>query len=162
MRRLMLVGAALPVLLAACAGLPEGLNFYVSQDGCLPSGECPYGAPSAFGRNYYWSPTRTVVLASGAAGVTVAHETCHAHQHQMILEDLGREPSNVNLEEWYETGEGRDWLAQGFEFDQVWHRTTNPNALEDNANTCAYFFLKPDELRQISPERFAWAEEWLR
>lgn len=149
------------LVFSGCLSLPEGLNVIVSEDGCLPDGTCPYGQPAPFGRNYYWAPTRTLVFAPNQGMLTMAHELAHAHQHAVILEDLGREPTNVNLEDWHLTGEGKDWLAQGFRFDDVWQRTTTPNALEDNANTVAAWLVRPEELKRVSPERYAWAERWI-
>jgi len=163
MKLLPLVAAAF--LFAGCLALPDGLNVYTSPDGALPDGTYPYGAPLATGRNYYWAPTRTVVLAPNQGVLTRAHELFHAHQHRVILDDLGREPSNINLEEWYLTQEGRSFIvvanAEGGEF-AVWQRTTNPTYLEDAANTGAYYLIDPGRLKEIAPLRFALADQWLR
>jgi hypothetical protein len=159
--------------LTGCLALPEGLTIHVSENGCLPDGTCPYGgkAPATF----YWAPTRTIVAAPNQGKSTLAHEACHAHQHEMILEDLGHEPSNVDLRDWYETAEGKSFVeTTGWKSTSVsgqpptwtgshpWSYLSNANPIEDFANTCSRFLVDPQGLTGLDPVRSAWAQEHLQ
>jgi len=170
------LAAALPLLTAAalmagCLSLPDGLQVTVSPDGCTPDRSYCMGRPA----NYYYPPTRTVVMAPGQGLPQTAHEVCHGHQHEVILEATGREP-DITLSPWYTTAEGAaflaatGWRADGGtgDYGPTFYPNETPwdflgfNALEDAAWTCSKYLTDPEDLRARSPERYAWAAEWLK
>ena len=157
--------AALALLLTGCIALPAGLQVYVSENGCTPEGVCPYGGQSQ--ANYYYSPTRTIVLAPQQGTFILIHEACHAHQHQVVLD--AKMPSTVDLNKWYLTSEGQafmaatDWSrdACGAFYNPApspWGYVSDWTPIEDAANTCAVWLLG----MALDGPREEWAERWLR
>lgn len=155
------------VVFCGCLAVPSGFRVYVSPDGCAPDGSYCAGHIA----NYYDPPTRTAVLAPGQGPSTILHEICHAHQHEVILETLDREP-DLALTQWYLTGEGVDFMAMaGWNPDGGYNENgptfraypaadwLHSNPLEDAAWTCAWYLLDKGKL---TPERLAWADRWLR
>lgn len=134
--------------------LPSGIVLFETETGCLPSGECPRGAGPA---NYYDPATRTVVLFVGQRASTRQHEYCHAHQHAVVLAELGREPTR-DLREWAGTAEGRLWTALPETAPWV---MSAPTALEDFAETCGRYLTDPEALRTLDAARFALIERIL-
>ncbi len=128
--------------------LPDGVT--VVWGGCASDGEChPY--------NFYWAPTHEVVMQSGEAQYKVEHELCHAHQHWSISGGAPLAPSDYDLESWYATAEGQSFAVAVAGLPWPWtHSAVNP--LEDFAWTCAYWYVDPAYLLQVSPQHYAWAE----
>jgi hypothetical protein len=90
----------------------------------------------------------------------VVHEACHAHQHQTILNETGKEP-NIELDQWYKTAEARSYAAAiaGLGRPAGWAATTD---IEDFASSCMMWLTYPTLLTTQSPERAAWMEANLR
>jgi len=130
MKRLVWLLVLLPLLLTGCL-LPPGVHISVGG-----------------GANYYDAPTRTIALASNQPVAIQAHEACHAHQHEMVLE---KNPTSDNLWLYFGTSEGMAFLA-------LRNQAPSEGALEDAAWVCAYYFTDPSRL---TPDALAWAEEWL-
>ena len=160
-------------LASACMSVPTGLHVYVSEDGCTSTGACPYGGQAV--ATYYYPPLREIVAAPNQGASTLLHEACHAHQHQVILTETGKEPT-INLREWLATAEGTAFItATGWQPDggtSQWGPTYYPtktpwawlsvqSPLEDAANTCSLFYRDPDELEQRSQARYNWAMRFL-
>ena len=122
-------------------------------------------------RNSY---TQGVVTVHSRASIfnTFAHEIAHAHQHAAVSLD-----GSGDIGDWINTLEGRafaearekDWAV----FGRVGYDTLpyfSSSSLESAAETCAYWWStgQPWELESYqeiaaaSPNRFKWAEEWLR
>jgi len=143
------------VLLAGCMSLPDGVHVHRTDTGCTSTNVCPFGKHSA---NYYYAPLREVVVHTQAGSIVVLHELCHAHQHAVILEELGQEPT-LDLREWYDTSEGQDWEGR-FPVGTVW--TWGPTPLEDFANSCALYNLDKASLQQLDLERYNWVRRELQ
>lgn len=144
MKRLFWLLVLVPLLLTGCI-LPPGLQVIVSTNGCTSSGTCwQGGSPS----NFYDAPSRTVVLYPGQPVQIVAHETCHAHQHEMVLE---MSPASNDLMAYFGTSEGKAFLtASG--------QAPSTDALENAAWVCAYWYV---DRGRLTPMGLAWAEKWL-
>jgi len=130
MRRLLWLLALLPLLLTGCF-LPPGVQLIVGGDA-----------------NYYDAPSRTVALAPDQPVAIMAHEACHAHQHQMILE---KDPASRNLWGYFSTSEGMSYMA-------LTGQTPPEATLEDAAWACAWWYL--DQSR-LTPAESTWAAQWL-
>lgn len=127
--------------------LPEGTT--VVWGGCASDGECHWF-------NFYWAPTREVVMQNGEPERKVQHELCHAHQHWSINGGAPLAPSDYDLESWYSTAEGQSFRAAVAGLPWPWTHSA-VNGLEDFAWTCAYWYLDPAYLLEASPERYDWA-----
>ena len=106
--------------------------------------------------NFYWAPTREVVMQHGESALKVQHEICHAHQHWSINRGAPLAPSEYDLSPWYGTAEGRSFMSAVAGLSWPWSHSA-VNGIEDFAWTCAYFFQDPAYLLQVSPERYRWA-----
>lgn len=132
-------GTALP--------LPEGTT--VVWGGCASDGTC-------YWYNFYWAPTREVVMQDGEGEHKVQHELCHAHQHLTISGGAPLPPSDYDLDSWRSTGEGRSFAAAVAGLAWPWTHSA-VNLLEDFAWTCAYWYLDPAYLLATSSARYDWA-----
>ena len=141
--------AVTPVRGGTTLPLPDGTT--VLWGGCASDGECNWF-------NFYWAPTREVVMQNGESQVKVQHELCHAHQHWSINGGAPLDPSDYNLESWYSAAEGESFLAAIDGLAWPWSHSA-VNGLEDFAWTCADWYLQPAHLLQVSPERYAWAAD---
>jgi hypothetical protein len=146
MRKLLLTLLPLITLLTGCTRLPEGLRIIESPDSCLP--DHSYCATS--GASAYQPRTRTVILGPNWTLQVLAHELCHARQHQVVLDSLHKEPSD-SLQEYLMTAEGQDYLRMG-------GSAPAGMPLEGAANACAWWYLDKNNL---TPAELAWAEKWL-
>jgi hypothetical protein len=99
-------------------------------------------------------------MQHGEREIKVQHELCHAHQHWSINGGEPLEPSDYDLESWYQTDEGTSFTTAVQGLPWAWSHSA-VNGLEDFAWTCAYWYLQPSDLESISPERYAWAVEHL-
>lgn len=162
------------LIFTGCLSLPDGLHVYETTDGCTSTGFCPYGGESS--ANYYYAPLREIVISPGQGKLTLFHEGCHAHQHQVILDEIGREPT-LDMREWIDTAEGQSfitttgWTADGgldpygptfLPNETPWAWLSHQSPVEDFANTCALWLAEPEELRHRDPLRYAWAERHLQ
>jgi hypothetical protein len=109
MIRILLIGIVLSLASVGCMSTPAGLHLHVDEHGCNSQGVCPWsdGEP----RNWYDAGTREIVLAPGQSLKKLAHEACHAHQHQTIIDAVGEasvSPASgfYDLREWLDTSEG--------------------------------------------------------
>lgn len=131
--------------------MPSGTT--VVWGGCASDGTCyPY--------NFYWAPTREVVMQRGEGQDKVQHELCHAHQHWSINGGAPLDPSDYDLESWYATAEGQSFTAMASSLGWPWSHSA-VNGLEDFAWTCAYWYVDPAYLRSVSSERYRWAQQHL-
>jgi len=155
---------AAPRAAVTSIALPQGYSVYISTNGCLASGICPFGTVPA---NYYWAPTSTAVLYPGQPAWTLQHEACHAHQHLTIEQELGISPAMpYDLHEWLSTSEARIWNAT---VTTAWPATgqwaVEPGAhtaIEDFGISCGLYLTAPAQLQQIDPARYAAIDAILR
>ncbi len=131
--------------------IPDGTT--VAWGGCSSDGQCHW-------YNFYWAPTHEAVLQNGEPQIRVQHELCHAHQHWTIDGGAPLAPANFDLHTWYDTTEGRGFSAAVDGLPWPWSHSA-VNGLEDFAWTCAYWYLDPAYLLQVSPARYAWAAQHL-
>lgn len=132
--KLALVLALCAAALVGCIRVPAGTHVLVTD---TPQDLC--GAYT----NCYHAPSRTIVVLPGQSLKLWAHELCHAHQHQVILDEQGREPS-LDMHEWLNTSEG---LAYGAVVD-----ASGPNGwdahfaplIEDFAEACGRYLVGQD------------------
>ncbi len=138
-----------PVRGGATLSIPDGTT--VVWGGCSSDGQCHW-------YNFYWAPTHEAVLQNGESQIKVQHELCHAHQHWTIDGGAPLDPSNFDLHTWYDTAEGQSFSAAVDGLSWPWNHSA-VNGLEDFAWTCAYWYLDPAHLLQVSPERYGWAAQ---
>ncbi len=138
-----------PVPGGATLTIPDGTT--VVRGGCSSDGQCHW-------YNFYWAPTHEVVLQNGESQIKVQHELCHAHQHWTIDGGAPLDPSNFDLHTWYDTAEGQSFSTAVAGLSWPWSHSA-ANGLEDFAWTCAYWYLDPAHLLQVSPERYGWAAQ---
>lgn len=84
---------------SACMSVPTGLHVVVTdtpEDYCSAHNNC------------YRSDLRAIIVAPNQSRKLWAHEACHAHQHQTILDETGIEPTG-DLHEWLDTSEGIEY-----------------------------------------------------
>ncbi len=129
--------------------VPDGTT--VVWGGCSSDGQCHW-------YNFYWAPTHEAVLQNGESQIKIEHELCHAHQHRTINGGASLDPSALDLHTWYDTAEGQSFTAAVNGLSWPWNHSA-VNGLEDFAWTCAYWYLDPAHLLQVSPERYAWAAQ---
>lgn len=121
----------------------------VSWTGCASDGECLW-------YNFYWAPTREIVLQPGEGQNKVWHEYGHAHQHWSINGGEPLRPSDYDLESWYQTAEGISYVAAVSGLPWPWTHSAQ-SGLEDFAWTFGYWYSDPAYLLSVSPERYDWA-----
>lgn len=129
--------------------VPDGTT--VVWGGCASDGTC-------YSYNFYWAPTHEVVMQLGEQELKVQHERCHAHQHLSINGGAPLHPSDFDLEPWYATSEGSSFTSVVAGLDWPWTHSA-VNGLEDFAWACAYWYLDPARLLNVSPERYRWASD---
>ena len=145
----------------------------------LPDGLCfKWLSP---GQGAYYSPaTRTVYVGyfEPTTGYLthIAHEVCHAYQHQQAL-DAGHPDGNTVVGGWVDTPAGVDFIAStGWANEQgQWVGQGEAgysgyiHPVEDHAQLCAIWFdpagfwtyLQSGYLENWAPIRYAWAQNWL-
>jgi len=161
-----LLALAVLAALVSSACIPTGVHVFVSPNGCLSTGYCPaLDANSPGGTrpaNYYWAPLREIVVKPDSHVTVIIHEFCHAHQHQVVLAELGIEP-DTDLHQWYDTTEARRFNDVVRDtWPRPWSDLSNPTNIEDFATSCMVWFYEPDFLWDLSPERAAFMEADLR
>jgi len=131
-----LVAAGLAAV--GCMSVPQGVHIYVSDSGCTSDGYCPWpdGAP----HDFYYAPTRELVVSGGQSVKVDAHELCHAHQHETILEETGREPVGLTLTEGLLTDEAAAYrvVAEANPRPASW-TLSKDNLIEDFAEACGRY-----------------------
>lgn len=165
MTRCILLLCLIAAATVGCIRLPEGLHVNVTATGCTTSGTCPWadGKP----HNWYDATTREIVVAPGQSLKVWAHEACHAHQHQVILDETGEEPrlvasafnpaaSIADLHEWLATAEGNAYAAVVVEQagPNTWGAHYAP-LLEDFAEACGRYMTGGD----VDPTRAQFFDE---
>lgn len=128
--------------------VPQGTKLI--RGGCASDGEC-------YSFNFYWAPTRDVVVQHGEGKPKIMHELCHAHQHWSINRGADLAPADYDLESWYSTAEGRSFTAAVAGLSWPWSHSAI-NGLEDFAWTCTYWYIDEDYLQEMSPARYQWAQ----
>lgn len=127
------------------------------------------GDPLSEHRAFY---ARGVIVISSTGGIfsALAHEITHAHQHALVSLD-----GSGNIDDWVNTPEGRAF-AEAREKDRAVYGRVGYDALpyyssllEGAAETSAYWWSTGrwersayQEIAAASPNRFKWAEEWLK
>lgn len=143
MRRLFALAVIVLGLAAVgCMSVPTGLHVYETNSGCTSDGVCPWG-DSGY-RQFYYAPTREIVVVVGQPLKVWAHEACHAHQHQAILDETGREPVGLTLAEWQTTDEGVAYAAAiaGWPRPDWYAIANNYSLLEDFAEACGRYLVQ--------------------
>jgi len=136
----------------------------------VPEGLCFLRIGSTL-TSYYDARVSTVYLGAGSPVggelAALAHEVCHAHQHRVIVN--GGLTVTSNLDSWYQTAEGKDFvMVTGWRLvDGKWIENCErwscgyPNPLEDAAEFCANWYGKlyggGSDVQQYAPLRYAWA-----
>jgi hypothetical protein len=129
-------------------GVPRGTT--VVWGGCASDNTC-------YSYNFYWAPTHEAVVHPGEGPLKVQHELCHAHQHLSINGGLELRPSDYDLESWYGTSEGRSYADAVAGSPWPWPQSGSQSLLEDFAWMCAYWYVAPADLLDLSPARYDWA-----
>lgn len=154
--------------IAAVLPLPPGLHLHVSDTGCISGAVLP--CEGVNGLSMFDENAAEIVLRSDwdtfGAGASyedvlgvLAHEMCHAHQYNTVLES-GLSLGDAEFpDRWLETEEGLAFLAAG-------GRTTLPSVVPGGsyhafATVCEAWYLQPEVLSQEDPAMFAFAQEWL-
>ena len=145
----------------------------------VPSGLCFKWLEPGQG-TFYRSLTRTAHFAyrEPETGYLshIAHEVCHAYQHQQAL-DAGHPDGNTVVGGWVDTPAGIDFIAStGWANEQgQWVEQGEAgysgyfHPVEDHAQLCAIWFdpagfwthLQQGYLENWAPIRYAWAQNWL-
>ena len=126
-----IIGLSLLLLSLAAVGcirVPPGTTVLVTD---APEAYCEARV------NCYHAPTRTIVLVPGQSLRVFAHEGCHAHQHWSIL-DEGKTAS-VDLHEWYDTAEAREYADAATALRPTDWRLSADTLIEDFAESCARY-----------------------
>ena len=166
--------SALPAHVLGQLGNPAlgPLHILVNMDGRVLSGNQPYGGPANF---FSTNDARNeLVLYPQQSVFTIVHELGHAYNLRRM--DPGRyamvllEPEmrsfladagwNISSSE-AEILAAVDHMHVGYSYSGSFHwpRLSNDDPLEDFANSFATYFLEPQTLLQVSPERYAWMAE---
>lgn len=136
------------IVLPAELQMPEGTSVIIGS--CTSDGKClPY--------NFYWAPTKEIVLQSGERENKLSHEACHAHQHWSINGGNRLQENDIDLESWYYTDEGQSFTNAVEGLPWPWTDKGHENKIEDFAWTCGFFYFDPHYLQDLSPERYEWA-----
>jgi len=165
--------AALPARVRALLGNRElgPMHILVNREGRTLSGNQPYGRAANFfstneGRN-------ELVLFPGQSVMTTVHELGHAFNLRRIpagryaLVLLDDEMASfmaaagwqvLSTPEQVRAARDHTQVQMSYRGARIWARVSNDDPLEDFANSFALYFLDPQALRQLSPERFAWFE----
>jgi hypothetical protein len=127
------------------------------------------------GANFYSSNEgrNEIVLYPNQGTLTVLHELGHAYQLRLVppgkyawaffqdeMRDFMRATGWHLLNTDAEVAAALDQTELSFSYGgpQVWQSMSNPDPLEDYANTFALFFYDPERLRQLSPVRYDWMQ----
>mgnify|MGYP001598665634 CR=1 FL=1 len=131
--------------------LPDGVT--TRYDGCSPTYACTVAT------NYYDAGSRTVALQPGEGWLKEVHELCHAHQHWAINGGVALDPSDYDLESWYASAEGVEYMA-AVGVPEPWPFTHSAvNGIESFAWSCSWWYVQPGELASVCPVCYHWAEE---
>jgi hypothetical protein len=163
--------SALPAEVLAQLGNPAfgSLHILVNTDGRVLSGDQPYGgAANFFSTN---EGTNELVLYPQQSVFTIVHELGHAYnlrgvgagRYAMVLLDPEMR-SFLTATGWQilssdaEIRGAVDHMRVSYSYTGSFHwpRMSNDDPLEDFANSFAMYFLDPEGLRQLSPERYQW------
>ncbi len=127
---------------------PNGANFFSTNDG-----------------------RSEIVLYPHQGPLTVLHELGHAYQLRLVpagryalafqdpeVRDFMQATGWTLLSSDAEVAAALDQTELRFSYDgpEVWQSLSNPDPLEDYANSFALFFYDPERLRGLSPVRYDW------
>ena len=126
--------------------LPAGTSLV--RTGCASDGTCyPF--------NFYWAPTHEAVLQPGEPYYKETHELCHAHQAWAIGRDLS--PSEYDLQPWYSTNEGQQFMAE-IGIPDPWPFSHSAiNGLESFAWVCGFYYADSQQLHDLCLVCYNWA-----
>lgn len=121
--------ALLCLLASGCMRVPAGLHVIVTDQ---PETYCRQRV------NCYLPSQRAIVVVPDQSIKLWAHEACHAHQHQTVL-DAGLTASD-DLHEWYGTAEATAYraVAEAAPVPAEWNLSA-PTLLEDFAEACGRY-----------------------
>lgn len=140
--KMKLIAVVLGVIAIAgvgCMSVPKGLHLHATYSGCTSGGE--FCLPQGGGNFYYW-PTHEIVVVPNASIKVVAHELCHSHQEQTIIEYYGRQPLTLDMTEWADTDEGQKWAVVEATSPPVDWTLSKNNILERFAESCARYLVR--------------------
>lgn len=152
MLRILLI--SLVFMSVGCIKLPPGLRVYLSEDGCNTQGTCPWGGDEP--RNWYDVENREIVISPNQTLKVLAHEGCHAHQHQVVIEAVGEARADsvtgfYDLREWLDTTEAKEYAATIAGLPPI--QTHGIILLEDFAEACGRY-LTGTELDEVRTSFF--------
>ncbi len=128
--------------------IPEGTQVIIGS--CTSDGKCLSDS------DFYWPPTKEIVVQPRAREHKLSHEVCHAHQHWSTNGGHPLQDNDINLESWYETAEGKSFTEAVEGLPWPW-KDSLENGIEDFAWTCGFFYFDPHYLQKQSPQRYEWA-----
>jgi len=159
---LILLALLLPALTngprVAAATFETTARITISARPCTHAGVCPFGelAPTDSSDGwveedsrllgFYYAGSNEIVLPLNYKYTILLHEECHSREQTYHIELLPTTPAP-----W---GNGFGAYA-----DLALYSPEEVQS-EDAANTCAVYQLQPDWLKQVSPERYAWADKY--
>jgi hypothetical protein len=126
-----IIGLSVSIAAIGCIQVPPGTTVLVTDS---PEALCEVRV------NCYHAPTRTIVILPGQSLRVLAHEGCHAHQHWSVLEE--GETASIDLHEWYDTAEAREYAAIATAPRPTDWRLSADTLLEDFAESCARFMTQ--------------------
>lgn len=128
------------VIATGCMSIPLGLHIHVTADGCATDGTC---TPPGTSHNYYRASLREIVIRPNQPFKMLAHEACHAHQQQQVIDETGHDIADDSLAEWESTREARDYkaLVADTPIPAEWWLST-PTLVERFAEACGRYFAQ--------------------
>ena len=134
--------------------LPDRFALQIG-DGTEPCLSLPGEPDTCHHIEGYYNAEHRLAVTRRPWPYTVAHEVCHAWQHQNILEQRSEDwPVRSDLYEWFLTPQGQSFLL-------MTGQAGDGYPLEDAAGTCAYRLLGLP-MEGLDSGRQEWAEAWLR
>jgi hypothetical protein len=163
--------ALLPPSVRAQLGNPAfgPMLILVNSEGMTSSGRQPYGRAANFYSNN--EGRNEVVLYPGQSPRTVLHELGHAFNLRSVPAGayaqvfLQPEMQSFMAVAGWRILTPADMLAKlkdhtkvelAYDGATIWTQVSRNDPLEDFANSFALYFVAPDELRALSPARYAW------
>jgi hypothetical protein len=152
MKYSILAGIVLALATVGCMSTPAGLHVYESKVGCTSDGECPWEDGAK--HNFYLARLHEIVIVPGQPFKVIAHEACHAHQQQEVIDETGHDVSRT-LVEWLDTDEAFSYNAVVIAAGPAPWGDSGIRVLEDFAEACGRYLANDDRWPQ-EPQRAAW------